>query len=107
MKRSLKSRLDAHFAAVSAVAMAGGAAAPARGVVIYSGPVAINIPSTTAGVYVNVVTGVADINPANVPGWDVNPWNTAGLYLFNPAAPTGGVYAGGTAPANLVIGTVI
>ena len=109
----LRRRLEVHFGvlaaacAVTAVATAEKADAS----VVYSGPVNINIPSTTAGVYLNVVTGVNNVSPAAVPGWDVNPWSTGGLGLFNPAAPTGGVYVGtaaaGTQASNLTVGTPI
>ena len=96
MVSALKSRLDRHFVACSAVAAAatvGGVAQQnAEAAIVYSGVVNINIPSTTAGVYLNVVTGVNNASPGLVPGWDVNPWNSAGLGLFSPAAPAGGVY---------------
>ncbi len=113
MIQALKSRLDRHFVACSAAAAAatvGGAAQQsAEATIIYSGVVNINIPSTTAGVYLNVVTGVNNPSPAAVPGWDVNPWSSTGLGLFSPGAPAGGVYVV-TAPnfgANLAPGTLI
>jgi uncharacterized protein (TIGR03382 family) len=106
MIQALKSRLDRHFVACSAAAAAatvgGVAQQSAEATIIYSGAVNINIPSTTAGVYLNVA-------PAGVPGWDVNPWNGTGLGLFSPTAPAGGVYVV-TAPnfgANLAPGTLI
>ncbi len=79
--------------------------------IVYSGPVNINIPSTTAGIYLNVVTGVFNASPGLAPGWDVNPWNASGLGLFNPSAPAGGVYvntaAAGTTALNLAPNTLI
>ncbi len=110
---SLRKRLEGHFAAMAAVCAVSGvvAADKAEAAVVYSGVVNISIPSTTAGVYLNVVTGVNNIAPASAPGWDVNPWSTTGLGLFNPAAPTGGVYVGtaaaGTQSSNLAPGTLI
>lgn len=84
------------------------AASSAHAVVVTSGIVNIPIPATTAGLYVNVVTG-ANGSAAAAPGWDINPWSSTGLGFFNPAAPGGGVYAV-TAPgfvANLLPGSVV
>lgn len=100
-------RLDAALAAAAcaAGAMAGSAAQAA---IVWSGPVNITIPSTTAGVYLNVLSGVFNSNPALVPGWDINPWGSTGLNFFNPSAPSGGVYVmSGTTVANLGIGAII
>lgn len=106
----LNQKLNAHFAACAA-AVAAVTAAPqqAEAVIVHSGPVNINIPSTTAGVYVNVVTGVNGTSPAGVPGWDLNPWSSTTLNFFNPAAPAGGVYVIGPDPLvdNLAPGTLI
>ena len=102
----------AGYAALAGAALAAPAVADAA--IIYSGPVNIGIPSTTAGVYLNVVTGVNNISPGAVPGWDVNPFGSSAFSLFNPTAPSGGVYVvnapGGTsatAPDNLAFGTLI
>jgi hypothetical protein len=109
--RKLSPRIDGRLAAYATVAGAA-LAAPAipstDATIIWSGPVNINIPSTTAGVYLNFVTGVNDPNPANVPGWDVNPWGSTLLSMFNPSAPAGGVYVGdATGYFNLAPGTLI
>lgn len=88
----LSGRLASHFA-MCGVAAVGIAAASASADVIYSGVQNINIPSTTSGVYLNVVTGLSSTTPAGAPGWDVNPWQSTTLGFFNPASPTGGVYA--------------
>ena len=97
----------------TAIAVGAGAglvccASPSQAQIVYSGPVNIPIPLTTSGVYVNVVTGVNDPSPTNVPGWDLNPWNAGNLSWFNPGAPSGGVYvvAAGV-PTNLPAGTLI
>jgi hypothetical protein len=82
--------------------------------IVYSGVVNLNIPYTTNGLYLNVVTGAIN-EPGNtgggsVPGWDLNPWGSGSLSFFNPAAPAGGVYVqrtGGGATANLPAGTLI
>ncbi len=98
------SRLDRNLAAYATIAGAALTAAAihnADATIIYSGIVNINIPSTTAGVYINVVTGVTSITPAAVPGWDINPWSSTGLNIWanNSASPNDGIlsnYTGGT-----------
>jgi len=110
-RRLLSPRIDGRLAAYATVAGAA-LAAPAipttDATIIWSGPVNINIPSTTAGVYLNFATGVHDPNPANVPGWDVNPYGSASLTMFNPSAPAGGVYVGdANGYYNLTPGTLI
>jgi len=113
MKPSLGLRLDRHFAAASALAAAasiGAGVRPASGAIVYSGPVNINIPSTTAGVYLNVLTGVNNADPTLVPGYDVDPWSSTGLNMFAPTAAPGGIgghVGGATTYFNLVAGTVI
>lgn len=73
--------------------------------IIYSGPVSLAIPATSAGLYLNVVTGVSNTNPGLVPGWDINPFGTSGLSWF-AAAPNGShgtiVNAAGGLSATLV-----
>src|SRR4029079_9634569 len=94
--RNLSAMLNRHFAVLgsAAAAVAGvGIAQQADAAIIYVANANINLPSTTDGVYLNVVTGVNG-TAAGTPGWDVNPWSSTGLGLFNPAAPTGGVYVG-------------
>jgi MYXO-CTERM domain-containing protein len=108
----LSNKLNKYVAAL-AVAGVGAAVQSANAAVVLSGPVNINIPSTTAGVYLNVVTGVNSTVPASAPGWDVNPWSSSGLALFSPTAPAGGAYvvagtAGTTTTAvNLALGAPI
>lgn len=102
----MMNRLDAKLIA-AAVAATGAGVANAQDSIVYSGPVSINIPSTTAGVYLNVVTGVASPTPAGSPGWDVNPWSSTGFALFSPGAPAGGVYANVGLNSNLPAGTSI
>lgn len=101
MLNALKSRLDRHFVACSAVAAAatvGGVAQQnAEAAIVYSGVVNLPIAATTNGLYLNVVNGAIN-EPGNtagtsVPGWDINPWGSTSLNFFNPTAPAGGVYA--------------
>lgn len=105
---NIAKRLDAHFVACAAAAGAAvaGTATKSEAAIVWSGAVNINIPSTTAGVYLNVVTGVNGTAP--VTNWDVNPWSSSSLSFFNPSLPSGGVYVGtSTVPANLAAGTLI
>ncbi len=114
---SIKTRLDRHFVAFSAVAAAGAAVGfveNADAAIVHSGTVNLTIASSTNGLYLNVVTGVinepGNTGGASVPGWDINPWSSSALSYFNPAAPAGGVYVqrtGGGATANLPFGTLI
>jgi len=102
------SKLELHLAALAAAGAGMGLATQADAAIVYSGVVNINIPSTTSGIYLNVVTGVSNTVPASAPGWDVNPWSSTTLNFFNPTAPAGGVYmTTSTGVTNLAPGTVI
>jgi PEP-CTERM motif len=102
----------------TAIAVAAGAglmvaASQSHAVIVYSGPVSLNIPVTTNGLYLNVVNGATNL-PAGgagttVPGWDINPWSATGLAFFSPTAPAGGAYvlSGTSTVANLAVGTLI
>ena len=71
----------------------------------------INIPTSTAGIYLNVVTGA--FGGSTTPGWDVNPWGTGtALSMFSTAAmgtALGGGPSVGTGATyfNLALGTLI
>jgi uncharacterized protein YcnI len=102
------------YAALAGVALAAPAFAPrAEATIQYSGIVNINIPSTTAGVYLNVATGVNGVTPSAVPGWDLNPWSSSGLEIWanNAASPNDGVITGfgssTTLVDNLALGAVV
>ena len=83
--------------AVAAAAGAGLATQPttAEAAIVYSGPVNINIPTTTSGIYLNLVTGVSATSPGSAPGWDINPWSTTtfNIWANNAASPNDGVVA--------------
>ena len=112
---TLLNRVDTRLAACAAAAGASLAVVPSSdAVIVYSGPVNLVVPATTAGLYLNVVTGVSNTVPGSAPGWDVNPFGSTTLVFFNPTAPVGGVYVvnfpGGTSatlPDNLPLGTLI
>lgn len=46
------------------------------------------VPLTSAGIYVNFVTGVFNVSPGLVPGWDFNPFSASALSFFGAAIPT-------------------
>lgn len=73
-------------------------------IVCNAGTVPITVPNTTAGVYLNLVTGAAGLAAA-APGWDVNLWGSptapAGLRFFSSAA-AGSQYVGASAIINLL-----
>jgi len=70
----------------------------------------ITVPMTTAGIYLNFATGAVNVNPASVPGWDLNPyggtnftwfWSTTASNL-TAGLSTAGVYD--ASPAGVVVG---
>jgi hypothetical protein len=65
------------IAALSAVAGLMAVAGPAQAVIVYSGPVNINIPANIDGVYLNLVTGAS--GAAAPAGWDINPYSAGPL----------------------------
>lgn len=76
----------AGYAALAGAALAAPAIPNADAAIIYSGPVSISVPNTTAGVYLNFVTNISNVNPASVPGWDFNPFGSGGnLAMFSSA----------------------
>lgn len=114
----MSSRVDgrlAAYAALAGAALAGPTIPSADALIVYSGVVNITIPSTTAGVYLNVLTGAFATTPAGAPGWDLNPWSSTGLSIWanNAASPNDGVlsnFTGGTSNTlvdNIPFGTLI
>ncbi len=101
----LSARLQKHFAAgVAAVVV--GSAAPSQATVIFTST-NLPVPATSAGLYLNFVTGVSNTNPASVLGWDVNPFSGNSLSIFSPTAPAGGAYVASGGLSNLPSGTLI
>jgi len=113
----LNPRIDgrlAAYATVAGAALAAPALPNADASIVYSGVVNYNIPSTTSGIYLNVVTGVTSVTPAGAPGWDLNPWGSSTLEIWgnNSASPQDGVldnFPGGAAGSvdNIPVGTLI
>lgn len=73
----------------------------------------VNIPITTSGVYINVVTGGTSSAPVGSPGWDLNAWGSGSLSIWanNSASPNDGVMTAlGGSPilvGNLPAGTLV
>jgi MYXO-CTERM domain-containing protein len=91
-------RLEAHFsvcAVVAAAAAAGGADAG----LVYSGIRNIVAPATSAGVYINLLTGANGTAPAAASGWHINPWGTSSLRM-GTNTPTPDTYFLGLTPAS-------
>lgn len=88
----LNSRL-AGYATLAGAALAAPALPNADASIVYSGVVNINIPSTTAGIYLNLFSGVFATTPGGAPGWDINPWGSTGFNAWanNSAEATDGV----------------
>ncbi len=114
--RALSAKLNKHFAAIGAAAAAVtglGIAQQAEAALVYSGVVNLNIPSSTNGLYLNVVTGANNL-PApgtagsTVPGWDINPWSSTAMNFFTSATSGSAmVVSSGTVVANLTPGAIV
>ena len=111
--RSVSDRLNRHFAACAAVAVAATAATTggAEAAIVYSGIKNIVAPATTDGIYLNLITG--ETGSIGFEGWQINPWGSTGLrFGVNYPVPdvyyvgNGGNSAGGTA-ASLTLGSTI
>ena len=105
----ISNRFEKHIVAAAAVAM--GAAAAANAAIVYSGPVNFVCAVDIDGCYINVQTNTLSNGPGSgVPGWDVNPYSSAGgMNFFNSTGGgqmrTPGQIAG--AAGNLALGTVV
>ncbi len=119
-RSSVLARADRHLFKVSAAAAAAagfgivGIAETAEAVIQYSGPVNLAVPANFTGIYLNMVNGAnSTVGASSVPGWDINPWVSGGLWRLFPnsnAAGTtddGGVVVSGTAVTNMPFGTPI
>jgi hypothetical protein len=107
--------LNKHFAAMGAAAAAVtgvGFVQQATAAIVYSGAVNINIPTTTSGIYLNVVSGVSATTPAGAPGWDINAWGSGSFFLWGTGTGNGFIrdFAGGSSTTlddNLPLGTIV
>jgi MYXO-CTERM domain-containing protein len=104
----LSNRLAKHFGAAAAAAVVVGSANAA---IVYSGVVNFVCAVDIDGCYINVETGQLSNGPGSgVPGWDVNPYSSAGGMNFFNSTGGGQLRQPGqtTGPAgNLAAGTVI
>jgi hypothetical protein len=113
MDRTLKVTGAAAVAAVAGVGMVG-TTASVDAAVVSSGVVNLDIPVSSNGLYLNLITGVNNLpapgtSGSTVPGWDINPWSTSGLGFFSPTSPTGGAYVVSSpgVVANLPLGATV
>ncbi|MEO5735362.1 MAG: PEP-CTERM sorting domain-containing protein [Rubrivivax sp.] len=98
MNNSTPIRTRMTMALFAGAAVAALAAPAAHAAVVYVNRTAtpLLIPNSIDGVYFNIVTGVTGSSGAQVPGWDINPYNNgAGLTLYGAASPQG-ILATGT-----------
>ena len=92
---NLKNRLTKYAASAAAVTAAVAITGPvssANAAIVHSGIVNHTIDATIGGLYVNVATGATGTSGSTTAGWDLNFWSSSGFGLFNPSAPSGGVY---------------
>jgi hypothetical protein len=100
------------LAAVHGLALAGlvGIAASwapmAQAVPVLSSASNIVVPATTSGIYINVVSGVYSASPSSATGWDINPWGSSSLYIYD-ATGGGNVSSANSSVASLAVGTVV
>ena len=108
-KMSISNRLANHFA-LAAVATAA-VAATSNAAVVYSGVINFVCAVDIDGAYINVETNVLSNGPGSgVPGWDVNPYTSAGGMNFYNSTGGGQMrYPGVTTgvAGNLAVGTSI
>ncbi len=104
----LSNRLAKHFGAAAAAAVVVGSANAA---VVYSGVINFVCAVDIDGCYINVQTGQLSNGPGSgVPGWDVNPYSSAGgMNFFNSTGGGQMRFPGATTgPAgNLALGTTV
>ena len=104
----LSNRLAKHFGAAAAAAVVVGSANAA---IVYSGVINFVCAVDIDGCYINVQTNTLSNGPGSgVPGWDVNPYSSAGgMNFFNSTGGgqmrTPGQTAG--VAGNLALGTVV
>ena len=100
-------KLEMHFAAAAALCVAGAANAA----IVYSGTLNFVCAVDIDGCYINVQTGQLSNGPGSgVPGWDVNPYSSAGgMNFFNSTGGGQMRFPGATTgPAgNLALGTTV
>ncbi len=105
---SISNRLNKHFVAAAATAVA--VAGSANAAIVYSGAINVSIPANVDGLYLNVQTGLQGSTGGTTAGWDINPYGATYLsfyaatgtgYMRNPGAGTA------TGRTNLAAGTAI
>ena len=104
----LSNRLAKHFGAAAAAAVVVGSANAA---IVYSGVINFVCAVDIDGCYINVQTNTLSNGPGSgVPGWDVNPYSSAGGMNFFNSTGGGQMRTPGQttgAAGNLALGTVV
>jgi hypothetical protein len=80
----LAQALDRHFVACAAAAAAAAVATQAKtahAAIVYSGLQNINVPNSTAGIYINLVTKTTGSSDT-LADWDINPYVSATSHRF-------------------------
>jgi hypothetical protein len=107
LKRSLRQAGVSRSILMSSAAAATLLSASTMAAVVTSPVSNLSVPATTAGVYVNVVTGATGASAGAVAGWDLNPYNTAsGLGIYwtpQGTAPVRNAAVGDTATGPITI----
>lgn len=116
-RKKFNSRIDGKlvaYATLAGAALAAPTIPNADATIVYNA-INANVPSTTSGIYLNLVSGVFATSPGGAPGWDVNPWSSSGFQVWgnNSAEATDGIlqnFTGGSSATlsdNLPFGTLI
>lgn len=95
-----------HGLALSTMVGLAAFAPAANAVPVLSAVSNVVVPATTAGLYINVVTGVFGTTPSASPGWDLNPWGSGSLFVYGPTSGTI-VTSTNSAVAGLLSGAVV
>ena len=106
-RKSLLAQVDKRWLGAGlAAAGAAVAADQASAAIVHSAPVGgVNVPSTFAGVYVNMENGLTGGSQGATPGWDINPYGITYLRHFTPVG--GGTKGTATTYFNLPVGNQI
>ena len=99
------------LAAVHGLALAGlvalGSWAPtAQAVPVLSAASNVVVPANSVGIYINVVSGAVSATPSLAPGWDINPWGSGSLFIWDGTGG-GNVLSANSPVASLAGGTVV
>ena len=105
-RKSLLAQVDKRWLGAGLAAAGAVAADKANAAIVYTAPPGgVNVPSTFAGIYLNMENGLTGGSQAATPGWDINPYGITYLNHFTPAG--GGTKGTTTSYFNLPVGNQI